>query len=123
MHLTWPEEGSVHAVSKQGFQSSQVHGRAKPSLRGVSYVTYAICDAPWIPRRAVHWASICMDMSFLTTTQKSLTVCIVVITGQSSAPSVPDPDLIRNSDEADFPGGVLQRFRVMRPLVERVLEG
>ncbi|MEW5302220.1 MAG: hypothetical protein WDW36_005023 [Sanguina aurantia] len=45
------------------------------------------------------------------------------VAGQSQAALVPDPDLIRNSDEGDFPGGVVQRFRTMRPVVERVLDG
>ena len=35
----------------------------------------------------------------------------------------PDPDLLMLLDEADFPGGEVQRFRVLRPLVEAWLDG
>ncbi|KAG2449658.1 hypothetical protein HYH02_005188 [Chlamydomonas schloesseri] len=34
-----------------------------------------------------------------------------------------NPDLLMLLDEADFPGGEVQRFRVLRPLVEAWLEG
>jgi len=34
-----------------------------------------------------------------------------------------EEDLIRLLDESDWPGGLAQRFRVVRPLVERVLDG
>lgn len=32
-------------------------------------------------------------------------------------------DLIRANDESDWPGGVQQRFRALRPLVDGLLEG
>ncbi|KAG2428709.1 hypothetical protein HXX76_011413 [Chlamydomonas incerta] len=35
----------------------------------------------------------------------------------------PDPDLLMLLDEADFPGGEVQRLRVLRPLVEAWLDG
>jgi len=34
-----------------------------------------------------------------------------------------DQDLIRPNDEGDWPGGIVQRFRAFKPLVDALIEG